>query len=265
MQGPAISFKPILGKNLRKQRLLDAVKLTLATVIFGLPAGQVTYALSGNRLWAALFVSAVITHVAYRMWPEYDRQPQAKNLLDTLRDTAEGRVWKRLDEHRELAELISKKAPDLLNEQPWVASWFCSQDEFLTAVVDVYYTRRYDFGDGLTATDDSDWSKLVRKAPAWMDRRRYQYSQSDFTGVQLCPKCHPEYGCGHDHSWLVHDTGTCSICGETNEVVNCRLANLAQNLGIPDKDVCHHLPRLVRDKGIQGVEREYRDHPKRLS
>ena len=78
------------------------------------------------------------------------------------------------------------------------------------------------------------------------------------TGIQLCPKCHPVYGCGHEHGGLLHDTGTCSVCGETTDVVNCRLANLAQTLGLCDEYVWRYLPRLVRDKALEDVEDLYR-------
>lgn len=237
-----------MKKAPRNHRILNLIKLALTTAIFGLAAGQAVYTLSGYRLWAALFVYAVIAHVAFKMGPEYD-QPHFENPLDTLRRAAEGRVWKRLDEHRELAELITRKAPDLLNEQPWIAGWFQRQDAFLMSAAELCH---------IPERDDGDREHGVRKPPAWMAPSIFDPCLQN-TGVQLCSKCHVNYGCDHEHSWLVHDTGTCSICGETNEVVNCRLANLAQNLGIPDEDVCRHLPRLVRNKNLLDVEREYRE------
>ncbi|QOX81035.1 helix-turn-helix transcriptional regulator (plasmid) [Trichlorobacter lovleyi] len=172
---------------------------------------------------------------------------QAADHLRGLRVAAGGRVWKRLDEHRELAELITCKAPDLLNEHPWIAQWFRNQDIFLMAAAELSH---------VPGQDDADRDRGVRKPPAWMNPSVLdQYWLT--TGVQLCTKCHPAYGCGHDHGWLVHDTGTCSVCGETGEVVNCRLANLAQKLGIPDEDVWRHLPRLIRKKNLSEVEEKY--------
>lgn len=45
-----------------------------------------------------------------------------------------GGVHKRVDENRELLELLQAKAPELLQSCPWVVGWLQSNDEFLTAV-----------------------------------------------------------------------------------------------------------------------------------
>jgi hypothetical protein len=42
-----------------------------------------------------------------------------------------GGVFKRIDENRELLELLRKDAPELLTKQPWIESWLRSQDDFL--------------------------------------------------------------------------------------------------------------------------------------
>jgi hypothetical protein len=42
-----------------------------------------------------------------------------------------GGVYKRIDENRELLELLTEKAPDLVASHPWVVSWIESQDGFL--------------------------------------------------------------------------------------------------------------------------------------
>lgn len=43
-----------------------------------------------------------------------------------------GGVFKRIDENRELLELLREKAPALLGSHPWVEGWLKSQDEFLS-------------------------------------------------------------------------------------------------------------------------------------
>lgn len=43
-----------------------------------------------------------------------------------------GGVFKRIDENRELLELLHEKAPALLASHPWVEGWLKSQDEFLS-------------------------------------------------------------------------------------------------------------------------------------
>ena len=42
-----------------------------------------------------------------------------------------GGVYKRIDENRELLELLGEQAPSFLETHPWVVSWLQSHDEFL--------------------------------------------------------------------------------------------------------------------------------------
>jgi len=44
---------------------------------------------------------------------------------------SEGGVFKRIDENRELAEMLVKEAPDLIEQFPWIRGWLLSQDAFL--------------------------------------------------------------------------------------------------------------------------------------
>lgn len=43
----------------------------------------------------------------------------------------EGGVFKRIDENRELAEMLAREAPELIEQYPWVKGWLLSQDAFL--------------------------------------------------------------------------------------------------------------------------------------
>jgi hypothetical protein len=43
-----------------------------------------------------------------------------------------GSVFKRIDENRELLELLQRKAPEFLQKNSWVALWIESHDEFFT-------------------------------------------------------------------------------------------------------------------------------------
>lgn len=58
-----------------------------------------------------------------------------KRISFTLRQIGGG-VHKRLDENRELYELLQRDAPDFLQSHWWVAGWFESHDEFFTALID---------------------------------------------------------------------------------------------------------------------------------
>ncbi|MBD3767930.1 MAG: hypothetical protein IE928_08285 [Gammaproteobacteria bacterium] len=46
----------------------------------------------------------------------------------------EGGITKRIDENRELFNLLQVKAPEFLQDNPWVAGWLESQDDYLTAL-----------------------------------------------------------------------------------------------------------------------------------
>ena len=43
-----------------------------------------------------------------------------------------GGVHKRIDENRELLELLRDNAPEFVQEHPWIVNWLQSQDEFLS-------------------------------------------------------------------------------------------------------------------------------------
>lgn len=43
----------------------------------------------------------------------------------------QGGIYKRIDENRELLELLQREAPELLAKQPWIVGWLESQDGFL--------------------------------------------------------------------------------------------------------------------------------------
>jgi hypothetical protein len=45
-------------------------------------------------------------------------------------------VYKRIDENRELLELLKSRCPEFLEQHFWVEGWIRSQDEFLTAIAD---------------------------------------------------------------------------------------------------------------------------------
>jgi len=62
-----------------------------------------------------------------------------------------GGVYKRIDEVRALSQLLQIKAPNLLDEHPWVRDLLESTDEFLlglskaTSIPSAYYPQREDF------------------------------------------------------------------------------------------------------------------------
>jgi hypothetical protein len=49
---------------------------------------------------------------------------------------SEGGIHKRIDENRELLELLQTQAPVVLHKYPWIEGWLRSQDNFLTNLSD---------------------------------------------------------------------------------------------------------------------------------
>lgn len=58
------------------------------------------------------------------------RLKQQKQLLNVIGSRQAG-IFKRLDENRELLELLIQETPELLHSHPWVVGWLASQDDFL--------------------------------------------------------------------------------------------------------------------------------------
>jgi hypothetical protein len=46
-------------------------------------------------------------------------------------------VHKRIDENREMLELLQKSAPDVLEKFPWVEGWLRAHDDFFTELANV--------------------------------------------------------------------------------------------------------------------------------
>lgn len=52
-------------------------------------------------------------------------------------------VFKRIDENRELLELLYKDFPDVLERCPWVEGWIFSQDSFLSDLASVSHAQNH--------------------------------------------------------------------------------------------------------------------------
>ena len=60
------------------------------------------------------------------------RKPSAP--LATLLENTGGGAHKRVNENRELLELLQSKAPELLEANPWVIGWLQSNDEVFVSL-----------------------------------------------------------------------------------------------------------------------------------
>lgn len=57
------------------------------------------------------------------------------NRLEKVIHTSYRGVVKRVDENREMLELLQQEAPEFLHKHPWVEGWLQGQDGFLTELI----------------------------------------------------------------------------------------------------------------------------------
>lgn len=67
---------------------------------------------------------------AMKWLSELFKSKQQKN-VERILSRHYGGIYKRIDENRELLELIQEKTPEFLVRHPWVVSWIDSTDGFL--------------------------------------------------------------------------------------------------------------------------------------
>jgi hypothetical protein len=71
-----------------------------------------------------------IVGLVYAVWFLVGGGRQLTKIEGVLGQSQRG-IGKRIDENRELLELLYLDAPVLMKEKPWIAGWIHSQDEFL--------------------------------------------------------------------------------------------------------------------------------------
>lgn len=54
--------------------------------------------------------------------------------VNIVAEQTAGGIYKRIDENRELLQLLRAEAPQFLEKNSWVVGWIRSNDEFLTAL-----------------------------------------------------------------------------------------------------------------------------------
>lgn len=60
--------------------------------------------------------------------------PKTDSTLSKVLSNVGGGLYKRIDENRELLELLQDKAPMLLDECPWIVGWIQSNDDVFMAL-----------------------------------------------------------------------------------------------------------------------------------
>lgn len=61
-------------------------------------------------------------------------QPKTELTIPEVLENIGGGLYKRIDENRELIELLQAKVPMLLNECPWIVGWIQSNDDFFMSL-----------------------------------------------------------------------------------------------------------------------------------
>jgi len=62
------------------------------------------------------------------------KKMEYRELLDVIKNT-EGGIYKRIDENRELLQLLLEEHPDLLKNKPWIERWILATDNYLISLL----------------------------------------------------------------------------------------------------------------------------------
>ena len=92
---------------------------------------------------------------------------------------AQGGIYKRIDEIRELNDLLSEADPKFIDEHRWVQGWLLSTDQFLCGLEEAVKTIDPDleYGYRLYSTP---WKPYPRP---WRDHRQQRDDKKESTGI----------------------------------------------------------------------------------
>jgi hypothetical protein len=96
------------------------------------------YELLATIGWVSIVVAligGVVMAFLFVMYRHFKSRPS--KALALVLEQYGGGVHKRVDENRELLELLREKAPELLNDCPWIVGWIQSHDQFFAALMAV--------------------------------------------------------------------------------------------------------------------------------
>ena len=69
------------------------------------------------------------------MWVCGKKYQMLTKLLVTAQET-QGGIYKRIDENRELLQLLMEKHPEVLEKSPWIEGWIRSNDDYFMNLLD---------------------------------------------------------------------------------------------------------------------------------
>lgn len=80
--------------------------------------------------WLTLALVLLNMGILTKVAMQHQRLLQQQKLTRVLVST-QGGLYQRIDENRELVELLKSECPSFVDRQPWVIGWLRSQDAFL--------------------------------------------------------------------------------------------------------------------------------------
>lgn len=123
---------------MKKQNWLWEIGILTISGVF-LHFGSKELAASGANIQTQnLFAVVVVIGIAFAFFQrsrfkrrQLRRDAEAFGRVAMICYATERGIHKRIDENRELLELLQRESPDLLDRCPWVERWLNSQDIFL--------------------------------------------------------------------------------------------------------------------------------------
>ncbi|EHY0578637.1 hypothetical protein K1174_001952 [Salmonella enterica] len=94
--------------------------------------------------WAFVFTLFVIIILINRLSAVVKDNMRKSERIDSICEVikySEGGINKRLDENRELLNLIEYQYPKLLSKHPWINGWIDSQEQYLLAIAECAHVR----------------------------------------------------------------------------------------------------------------------------
>ncbi|MDD5388949.1 MAG: hypothetical protein PHD37_06370 [Gallionellaceae bacterium] len=74
----------------------------------------------------------IASRMGSRLWLIAKGKGRSTRIAEYVNSGWHRGIYKRIDENRELLELLQHEAPELLERCPWIEGWLDTQDEFLS-------------------------------------------------------------------------------------------------------------------------------------
>ncbi|ENG3407021.1 hypothetical protein ABTY17_004809 [Salmonella enterica] len=105
---------------------------------------SVSYFIENPFFWAFIIALVVIVILVNGLIKVFKANMYKADRIDSICETiklTQGGINKRIDENRELLQLIESQCPQLLDEHPWINGWIDSQEQYLLAIAECAYVR----------------------------------------------------------------------------------------------------------------------------